>query len=448
MSLDKTLTDIFRREIQLDRYEVDNVLPSHFDDKYPNLSKFLKEYYKSLEDNNNPVSDIKNLMMARDIVQTRTEFLTFISSELLLGKPYFESFNDKRSALQYSSLLYRSKGTEFSIKQFFRIFYGVDIDVDYGRDQIFYVGDPSIETLEYVGAVNLTSNAFDFTYANAVLLLTVEDSNGTFYQMVEGTHYSVDYGSKQIFLLENSSPLSSSTIMQDLSTTGILQDGQKLRIQSTRRDFTAIGADVTDKKITNDKFVQLYGILISTPLSVKLWIDAYKTFVHPAGMYIAGEVDITSVFDLNLGIQPSAIIQPPPPLLLEGTANISTKQPDADGNKVLPLLSSNVTEIGPGPNGYRVVSRPNDMFNPLNIENWHTQYGSMADADDINARTLDDTYADLSNVINLFDEDVWHLDYLHPIDSDGFGNRTPIWGDNEDNIIEYERDFPWKYPDA
>ena len=67
---------------------------------------------------------------------------------------------------------------------------------------------------------------------------------------------------------------------------------------------------------------------------------------------------------------------------------------------------------------------------------------------DINARTLDDTYADLSNVINLFDEDVWHLDYLHPIDSDGFGNRTPIWGDNEDNIIEYERDFPWKYPDA
>ena len=164
MSLDKTLTDLYRRDLKLDRYEVENVLPEHFDEKYPKLVKFLKAYYESLEDASNPVSDIKDLMVARDIVQTREEFLSFISNELLFGKPYFESFNDKRSALQYSSLLYRSKGTEFSIKQFFRIFYGVDIDVKYGRDEMFIVGEPQEKLSSILGRIYRA--VFDLTFPN------------------------------------------------------------------------------------------------------------------------------------------------------------------------------------------------------------------------------------------------------------------------------------------
>lgn len=440
MSIDKTLSDTFRRDLSFDKYEVDNILPGHFDEKYPRLAAFLKKYYESLEDNANPVSDIKKLLVSRDIVQTRTEFLTFIASELLLGKPYFESFNDKRSALQYSNLLYRSKGTEFSIRQFFRIFYGVDVDVEYGRERVFYIGDPRQETFEYVGESGVTGTNFDFTYPNAVILVFVEEEDGSFIQLTEGVHYTTNYDTKQITLIQHDSPLSSTTYMTTLSQTALLSDGQTLRIISDRRYFTAIGADVTDKRLTNDKFFQLYGLLISTPLSVKIWIEAYKTFVHPAGMFIGGEVDITSVFDLNLGLQPPAFITPPPPLLIQQTANLSTKQ-NTKG-----LLTTNITEIGPGPNGYRVQSRPNDMFHPRTIEKWHLQYGSMADADDINARTMDDSYADLSNDFNLLDEDIWHFDYLHPVDSDGAGNRTPIFGYNEPNEVEYERDLTWKYP--
>ena len=46
----------------------------------------------------------------------------------------------------------------------------------------------------------------------------------------------------------------------------------------------------------------------------------------------------------------------------------------------------------------------------------------MADADDINARTMDDTYADMSNTINLVDENVWHYNYT---DLDNYGNAIP-----------------------
>jgi hypothetical protein len=51
------------------------------------------------------------------------------------------------------------------------------------------------------------------------------------------------------------------------------------------------------------------------------------------------------------------------------------------------------------------------MFRPTNIGQWHEQYPSLARADDINARTLDTTYGDLSNTINKLDENVYHAHY-------------------------------------
>ena len=108
MAIDKTLTDVYRRELDLDRYSVFEALPAHFDEKYPKLVNFLQEYYKTFEETNNPVEKLNDLLLSRDITGAKEELLTFISSELLLGKPYFESFNDKRTALQFSNLLYRS----------------------------------------------------------------------------------------------------------------------------------------------------------------------------------------------------------------------------------------------------------------------------------------------------------------------------------------------------
>jgi hypothetical protein len=437
MSLDKTYSDIFRRIPEIDGYEVFDALPSHFDDKYPQLTKFLQTYQSSLEQDDNPATDIQKLLVARDIVQTKTEFLTFIASELLLGKPYFETFNDKRSALQYSNLLYRSKGTEFSIKQFFRIFYNVDIEVDYGRDSVFNIGEVNKETLEYEGAGLATGNNFDFTFPNAQLIVSIEDSAGEFRQLTEGSEYLVDFANQVVNTIPSSNIDPTDASLTYFSSTGFIPQGKRLRIVSNRRVHTTIGADVTDKRITDNEFFQLYGLLISTPVSVSIWRDAYKTFVHPAGMFLSGQVELSSVFDMGLGEMPPAFINPPPPLLIEQAANVIMKQ------QTRGLITSNVTEIGPGPNGYRVVSRTNDMHHPRNVEGWHNQYGSMADADDINSRTFDDAYADMSNTINPFDENLWHSDYLHPIESDGSGNRVPIWGYNQPNVVQYDSDFPY-----
>jgi hypothetical protein len=94
----------------------------------------------------------------------------------------------------------------------------------------------------------------------------------------------------------------------------------------------------------------------------------------------------------------------------------------------LGIFVSDISEIGPGPDGYNIRTRVNDMFHPLEVEDWHLQYGTIHRADDINGRTIDGTFADLSNTINKIDESVYHGNYL---DSDGnpylgFNNEYPL----------------------
>lgn len=442
MPLDKTLTDVYRRNLDLDRYAVYDALPGHFDEKYPKLVKFLQEYYKTLEEEGNVAETLNDLLLNRDIAGAKIELLDFISNELLLGKPYYESFNDKRTSLQYSNLLYRSKGTEFSIKQFFRVFYGLDIDVRYGKDEVFYVGDPNEEEMIYTGDRQATGSNFPYTFKGSELVVSVTDSNDDFIQLRQDIDYVVDF-SRQVITLQTLDsdglllePAASDKTDSDgsgnlvidsdsrisyLANNALLEEGQKLKVEATRRSYSTIGTEITLKRITDNKFYQLYGILISTPIGVPVWEQAYKTFVHPAGMYLAGEVQITSIFDFGIGPQPS-FIEPPPPVDVFQTVQILKRNGRG-------LFTTSLTEIGPGPYGERIRNRVNDMKHPRNISGWHTQYGSIAQADNIEARTLDDSYADLSNIINLMDEDRWY-----GYDSDGSGTRTTIYSTYDSNV--------------
>ena len=138
---DDTLKDINRREIAIPRNAVKEVLPEFFRTEYPKLITLLEEYYHFENDDTSPSKLISNLFYSRDITQTDLSLLSYIEDELLLGQSYFEGFVDKRAAARYSSTLYRSKGTKYSIQQFFRTFFGVDPEVIYTKENIFRVGD-------------------------------------------------------------------------------------------------------------------------------------------------------------------------------------------------------------------------------------------------------------------------------------------------------------------
>lgn len=134
---DKTFDDLNRREINLRHYKIEEVLPDHIISSFPKLVTLLTKYYKFEEEDVSPTTLLNELFLIKDITQTDIDLLSFVEDELLLGQSYFEGFADKREAAKYSNTLYRSKGTKYSIQQFFRTFFNIDPDIVYTKKNVF-----------------------------------------------------------------------------------------------------------------------------------------------------------------------------------------------------------------------------------------------------------------------------------------------------------------------
>ena len=210
MPRDYTLKDNLRRDYRFtDHHLVDQVLPDYFKADYPKLIKLLEAYNQFEDSDQSPARLVHDVITARDITANDLSLLSFIEDELLLGQSYFEGFTNKRAAAKFSNNLYRSKGTLYSIQQFFRTFFGITPDVRYTKEDRFMVGE----------------------------------------------------------------------------------------------DDSRIGFD-SQKFLTDDKLYQVFAILIKADIPVERWREAYKLFVHPAGMYFGGQVLLEATGSFNFGIMP------------------------------------------------------------------------------------------------------------------------------------------------
>lgn len=214
---DQTLLDNQRRLLNFQRPEIKQVLPDFFPEEYPNLIKLFEKYYEWMDSDGNPNEQIRRLYRNRDATQVPDTLLEFLEDELLLGNAYFGGFKNKREAIKFSNTLYRSKGTKYSIQQFFRGFFGVDPDVIYTKDRIFQVG-PQID-------------------------------------------YELD---------SNNSA------------------GGQVKVNAS-----VLGPE-SQKFLTDDKLYQQMALLIKTDISIRDWLDVYKLFAHPGGIYIGSEILLVS----------------------------------------------------------------------------------------------------------------------------------------------------------
>lgn len=143
-SKDKTLLDNRRTDINFKKADIKSVLPEYFQEDYPLLITLLEKYYEFMDSSGGSTDLINKLYTIKDATSTPESQLKNLEDEYLLGTAYFEGFQNKREAIKFSNLLYRSKGTKYSIEQFFRGFYGVDPLISYPKANIFKVG-PSID---------------------------------------------------------------------------------------------------------------------------------------------------------------------------------------------------------------------------------------------------------------------------------------------------------------
>lgn len=166
-NFDKTLEDTTRRDINLKEYQVESVLPDYIQQEYPKFVTFLKKYFEFEDREGSVTRFLQDMFELRDVTQTDLDLLKFFEDEFLLGQNYFQGFDDKRTAIKYSNYLYRSKGTRYSIRQFFKTFFSIEPDVVYTKQYIFTLQDSSGEGSK-VGAESaryLTDNKLYQTYA-------------------------------------------------------------------------------------------------------------------------------------------------------------------------------------------------------------------------------------------------------------------------------------------
>ena len=140
------LQDLNRRDIPLQISQIKETLPEYFRSEYPKFITFLEKYYEFLDSDGKYsfATQIHQLFSTRDVDQTPDNLFDLLGKELGSNLASTNIFNDKRYSIRRFGELYRNKGTEKGVEQFFRSFYNVEPTISYPKDDIFKVGSSKI----------------------------------------------------------------------------------------------------------------------------------------------------------------------------------------------------------------------------------------------------------------------------------------------------------------
>lgn len=311
MSRDYTTRDNNRRNIEFnDVHLVEKALPSYFAEAHPKLISFLKTYYDFVDSDGAPDALVHDVIQVRDITATDDSLLDELEDELLLGSSYFQGFTNKRAAAKFSNTLYRSKGTQYSIEQFFRMFFNTAPVVRYTKQDRLIVGEDNI-------------------------------------------------------------------------------------------GFEA------QKFITDDKLYQTFAILIKIGIPVSVWREVYKLFVHPAGMYFAGQVLIESSVESTI-----------PTLMPNFTKSVNNPTVQGEASMGMQAFAdlTGIIQDSDGAPGYHRIGLTQFKYydSDLTASIFRTGGEDLLQLLGPNSPTMDDS-AD-SDGATLFDQDVTLFDTMDEVE--------------------------------
>lgn len=146
------LKDIGRRDVNFINDRVTDVLPEYFQSEYPEIIQFLNHYYDYLDSDHNFGDEIKGLFKVRDIGEAHVEHLNSMIAELGSGLQKGDIFKDARFTARRFADHYRNKGSRFSTEEFFRTFFGQEVEVVYPKKDVFTVGEDKIgyDSLKFI----------------------------------------------------------------------------------------------------------------------------------------------------------------------------------------------------------------------------------------------------------------------------------------------------------
>lgn len=162
-----------------------------------------------------------------------------------------------------------------------------------------------------------------------------------------------------------------------------------------------IGAE-SQRFITDDKLYQKYAILVKASIPISEWREEYKLFVHPAGMYLGGEVQIVSDLDLSLNLMPLSLDDSGADPIVEGVA----KPAFSGALDITGLIGDSA-----GVDKYRINLDQVDDYQSYPLQELDRQYDTYIEFMSTNSPTFDEDSAvgdarvpRFSNIFDTFDE--------------------------------------------
>lgn len=136
--------------------------------------------------------------------------------------------------------------------------------------------------------------------------------------------------------------------------------------------------------IQDDKRYQIHSVLIRSGIALPVWQALYKTFVHPAGFYLAGDTIIEEPVSLTITL---------PDIIPDSAAGVTVYEAVATA-LTTPLTSLSRIQPDDGDTDLfaeRVsVDRNLNTFASFTLQQFDTQYGSFIDGIDMNGPTFDE----------------------------------------------------------
>lgn len=138
-------------------YFVENQFPSFYKEEGETFISFVKAYYEWLETPGNTLGEARKLLNYRDIDETLDKFIIYFK-EKYLKNVQFTTASNRQQFIKNSQDLYRSKGSERAIDLFFKLLYGVDVDVYVPGTDLFKLSDGDYVQPTYLEITRETRN--------------------------------------------------------------------------------------------------------------------------------------------------------------------------------------------------------------------------------------------------------------------------------------------------
>ncbi len=278
---------------------VDDLVPDHINQDYPELIEFIKVYALYLERVNKSAFYLNQIDHQRDIDLIEEHLLTELQNEI--GAPIPRDFAaDPRLFYKHLVEFYRSRGTPESIKAFFKLIYDDEVDIYFPRVDMLIPSDGKWFEQKADIIANHTdyTPTYTWTLVAKTFIINMDSDQG----------FAPKFNDDIVFINDvyASNGDYKETVYYDAGDNEMKYSiGDVVKVYP-KGLFTTVDGFLSDKKYIQDSyFYQKFSYVLKTGKNINDWKNAFTRLIHPAGFIFFGEILIfIKIIASNLNIQP------------------------------------------------------------------------------------------------------------------------------------------------